>query len=114
MTVDKVPLPDQLVEPEPQIHKAILNRNGSVKKGEFITQAQAITERQNGNEVVVCGPILRKNRDLAQIIEKSANGTWKRCPPHANAGWNALPHYQPDPRPPSGHTFYETDNRKAV
>ena len=26
----------------------------------------------------------------------------------------ALPHYQPDPRPPSGHTFYETSNRRAV
>ena len=42
-----------------------------------------------------------------------ANGNPKRCPPHPNAGVHALPHYQPDPRPPDGHTFYETTNLKA-
>ena len=31
----------------------------------------------------------------------------------ANAGPLALPHHQPDPRPPDGHTFYETPNRKT-
>jgi hypothetical protein len=24
-----------------------------------------------------------------------------------------LPHFQPDPRPPEGHTFYETQRLKA-
>lgn len=48
-------------------------------------------------------------------IERSANGlNTKREPPHLSAGPNALPHYQPDPRPPDGHTFYETPNLKAL
>jgi hypothetical protein len=78
-----------------------------------ITQAQAEALRQNGGEVVVCGPNLAANRALAQAIEHNANGHYKRCPPHQNAGPHALPHYQPDPRPPTGHTFYETPNRHA-
>jgi hypothetical protein len=58
---------------------------------------------------------LAANRTVAQAIERNANGTAKRCPPHRNAGPFALPHFQPDPRPPDndGHTFYETPNRKA-
>jgi hypothetical protein len=62
----------------------------------------------------VCGPDLKQNRSLAYTIERNANGSAKRCPPHPNAGPNALPHYQPDPRPPAGHAFYETPNRKAL
>jgi hypothetical protein len=61
----------------------------------------------------VCGKDLAANRDLAKTIEHAANGTYKRCPPHANAGADALPHYQPNSRPPAGHTFYETTNRKS-
>ena len=30
------------------------------------------------------------------------------------AGPFALPHFQPDPRPPEGHVFYVTDHRKAA
>jgi hypothetical protein len=78
-----------------------------------ISQAQAEALSQNGREVVVCSPDLAANRPLGQAIEQNANGRWKRCPPHLNAGPHALPHVQPDPRPPGGHTFYETLNRKA-
>jgi hypothetical protein len=28
-------------------------------------------------------------------------------------GPGALPHFQPDPRPPEGHCFYETTTRKS-
>lgn len=97
----------------PTIYAAALGADGSVMKGAQLTQAAAEAHRQSGQDVVVCGPTLRENRRLAQLIELNANKCVKRCPPHANAGPQALPHYQPDPRPPRGHTFYETDNRKA-
>lgn len=99
---------------QPQIFEASLGANGSVVRGQAITQAQAEARRQVGQDVVVCGPNLSANRTLARAIEIGGNGTAKRCPPHGNAGQLALPHYQPDPRPPAGHTFYETPNRNAV
>jgi hypothetical protein len=98
---------------QPSIHEATLGDNGAVLKGKVITQAEAEASRRNGQHVVVCGRDLAANRRLAQAIERNANGVCKRCPPHARAGSRALPHYQPDPRPPAGHTFYETPNRKA-
>jgi len=107
----KPPLPAPA--PPPEIYAASLGANGAVVKGLALTQAQAEAERQIGNDVVVCGVDLAANRRLAGEIERNANGNAKRCPPHVNAGPHALPHYQPDPRPPDGHTFYETPNRKA-
>lgn len=98
----------------PTIHEACLVEEGGVKKGASITQAQAEKRRTLGQDVVVCRPDLAANRALAKTIERNANGSWKLCPPHANAGPHALPHCQPDPRPPAGHTFYETPNRKAI
>ncbi|MEW4570645.1 hypothetical protein AB1L88_22505 [Tautonia sp. JC769] len=100
--------------PQPLIHEAILGPGGSVIRGEVMTQFQAEAIRTRGRDVVVCGPDLAANRSLARTIEINANGTAKRCPPHATAGPQALPHYQPDPRPPAGHTFYETPHRKAT
>jgi hypothetical protein len=100
--------------PQPQIYEATLGPNGSVVRGNLVTQAQAESIRKGGGDVVVCGPNLAANRSLAHTIELNANGSAKRCPPHQNEGPSALPHYQPDPRPPSGHTFYETQNRKAI
>jgi hypothetical protein len=102
-------------EPHPaQIYEATLGGDGAVIKGKLITQADAEVRRQSGLDVVVCGSDLSVNRALAHSIERNANGSVKRCPPHPNAGSHALPHYQPDPRPPDGHTFYETPRRKAL
>jgi hypothetical protein len=98
----------------PQIFKASLGSEGRVIKGEQIDQAEAEVLRKAGQDVVVCGPDHRANRSLAGQIERNANGTAKRCPQHPNAGRYALPHFQPDPRPPEGHTFYETSNRRAA
>jgi hypothetical protein len=98
----------------PQIHEASLGRRGSVVKGRSITQAEAEARRKAGEDVVVCGPNLGANRRLAGEIERNANGKVKLCPPDDKAGPNSLPHWQPDPRPPDGHTFYETPNRKAT
>jgi hypothetical protein len=96
------------------IYQATLGPAGAVVRVQpAIVQAQAEALRRNGGEVVVCGPNRDANRALAQAIEHNANGHWKRCPPHRNAGPHALPHFQPDPRPPAGHTFYETPNRHA-
>src|SRR5437588_10623152 len=80
---------------KPQIFEASLGANGSVVRGQLLTQAQAEASRQAGQDVVVCGPNLSSNRAFAQAIERNANGTAVRCPPHANAGPQALPHYQP-------------------
>jgi hypothetical protein len=99
---------------QPAIHEATRLPGGAVRKGKAITQAQAEALRQSGQDVVVCGPSHVVNMNLARDIEYNANGSYKRCGPHAWAGPNGLPHYQPDPRPPSGHTFYETANRHAL
>lgn len=80
----------------------------------MISQAEAELRRKSGDDVVVVGPNLQANRTLAQAIELNANGYAQRHPPHPSAGLNALPHYQPKFRPPAGHAFYETPNRKAV
>src|SRR5437868_14696445 len=107
------PPPAALPSP-PVIHEATLLAGGAVRKGKVITQAQAETLRRTGQNVVVCGPHHGGNMNLARDIEHNANGSYKRCGPHAWASQNGLPHYQPDPRPPAGHTFYETANRHAL
>jgi hypothetical protein len=96
-----------------QIFEATTGSFGAVNKGNEITEAEAVARRRAGLDVVVCGSDLATNRRLAGQIEGAANGRYKRCPPHANAGQHALPHYQPEERPPEGHTFYETEQRKA-
>ena len=110
------PAPTRTSTP-PKIYGATIRAlDGAVVKGKEITQADAEKSRRAGGNVVVCGPDHDANMDLAQQIEQNANGRWKRCPFHPNAGPKALPHFQPDPRPPGdrGHTFYETAKRKAV
>lgn len=113
MAKEEKPKPPTPPDP-PKVYEAELRGDGSVVRGRAITQAEAEARRRSGQDVVVCGPDLPSNRRLAGAIERSASGNAKRCPPHARSGPNALPHYQPDPRPPAGHTFYETPNRRAV
>jgi hypothetical protein len=98
------------------IYEARLGPNGAViRMPPPINQAQAIAIRQNDGNVVVCGPNKTMNSITARDIEQAANGHWKRCKPHINAGPNALPHYQPDPRGQTiGHTFYETDTKHPL
>ncbi|MBI3462791.1 MAG: hypothetical protein HY000_06990 [Planctomycetes bacterium] len=99
--------------PARRIYKPTLGTGGDVIRGVKITEAEAVLERQAGREVVVCGDKLMDNRDVAERIERTANVNCKPCPVHFAAGPGALPHFQPDPRPPDGHCFYETVNRKA-
>jgi hypothetical protein len=100
----------------PLIYEARLGTNGAVIRVQPpINQAQAIAIRQKDGNVVVCGPNKTTNSVLARDIEHAASGLWKRCKPHINAGPNALPHYQPDPRGQTiGHTFYETDTKHPL
>jgi hypothetical protein len=73
----------------------------------------AIARRRSGLDVVVCGVDLKANRALAASVE-SAVGPYQRGVPHTrHAGPLALPHFQQAATPPAGHTFYETENRKA-
>ncbi len=95
------------------IFEAFLGSDGLIR-GKSITMEQAVLLRRNGTDVGVIGKDLAANRSLARQIENLANGKVKRCPHHSNAGPNASPHFQPDPRPPEGHTFYETPNRKSL
>ena len=98
------------------IYEARLGANGAViRVPPPINEVQAIAIRQNDGNVVVCGPDKMANSITARDIEQAANGRWKRCKPHVNAGPNALPHYQPDPRGHTiGHTFYETDTKHPL
>jgi hypothetical protein len=96
------------------IHEAFLGSGpgGFVEYGAEIDVAAAVARRRADLDVVVRGDDVNANRRLAAAIE-SAVGPCKRSEPHRLAGPHALPHYQPDPRPPAGHTFYETPRRKA-
>jgi hypothetical protein len=100
----------------PTIHEATLDSgpSGAVLRGLEISLETAIARRQVGLDVVVCGGSLRENRALARKIE-SAVGPAERQQPHKRAGPHTLPHFQPEKRPPKGHTFYETEQpgRKA-
>jgi hypothetical protein len=109
-----VPQTSQLPVAAPTIYEATLLSAGGVKKGNVVTQTYAESLRKKGLDVVVCGPHHGANMSVARDIERNANGSFKRCPPHPKAGPNSLPHYQPDPRGPAGHTFYETANRHAL
>jgi len=99
----------------PTIHEAerAPGASGAVWWGTEIDFATAVARRQVGQDVVVCGDDLRANRAAALAIE-SAVGPAVRGQPHKqSAGPLALPHFQQATPPPGGHTFYETDKRKA-
>lgn len=106
--------------PEPIIYEASVGAPGTgtvfrVPPPTPITQAQAVALRKAGIDIVVCGPVTNANYAVARDIEEAAvgAGNWIRHRPHVNAGPSALPHCQPNPRPPAGHSFYETENRHA-
>jgi hypothetical protein len=95
----------------PRIFEATLEPgpSGFVLRGSEITREHAIARRIAGGDVVVCGDEIKANARLAREIE-TAVGPCRQEPPHKESGPHALPHFQPNPRPPDGHTFYETEN----
>ena len=101
------------MHPPPRIYKGIVGTGGDVIRGVEIDEPTAIAERKAGRDVVVCGPELGDNRDLAKKIETVANGNCVEHSPHPSSGPGALFHFQPDPRPPDGHCFFESKTRKS-
>src|SRR5947209_15390335 len=99
----------------PTIHEAELasGSSGAVLWGAELDFAAAVARRRAGLDVVVRGDDLNANRRLALGIE-SAVGPAQRGVPHTvTAGPLALPHFQQVTPPPTGHCFYETEQRKA-
>src|SRR5436309_11140467 len=94
------------------IHRAVRGSHGKVVRGVKITETEAVAEYAAGNDIVVCGGTTSENRGIARGIAAAA-GPYKLEKPHTRSGYYALPHFQPDPRPPDGHVFYETEKRKA-
>jgi hypothetical protein len=95
----------------PRIFEAALDGgpSGIVLRSLEIALEDAIARRKAGLDVVVCGDDTKANARLARQIETGV-GPCKQEPPHKDAGVHALPHFQPNARPPQGHTFYETEN----
>ncbi len=90
--------------------------SGDVTKGVEVDKQEAIDYfRKNGYDLVVCGPDPTENRREASNIEHAASGVGNVIlhPANADAGANALNHYQAINPPPHGHCFYETKGRKA-
>jgi hypothetical protein len=101
--------------PAPTIHEAerATDLSGAILWGMEIDIPAAVARRQNGADVVVRGDDVDANRHAATTIE-AAVGPYQRGAPHKQtAGPLALPHFQQRSPPPAGHTFYETDKRKA-
>src|SRR5437016_5573952 len=90
-----------------KIHEAALasGPSGAVVKGPEIDLATAIARRRAGLDIVVCGNDVKANGRLAKQIE-AAVGPYEQETPHQKAGPHALPHFQPQERPPFGHAFY--------
>jgi len=100
--------------PAPTIHRATRGSLGRVIRGAEITQAEAIAAYAAGNDVVVCGDAIAATRAVAQAIANAVGPNKRNIPHTKTAGVYALPHFQPDPRPPDGHVFYETEKKKAA
>ncbi len=62
---------------------------------------------------MVCGDETKSNRRLARDIEAGVGPPTKAQPPEPKAGPLALPHFHQQSRDPDGHSFYETDKKKA-
>jgi hypothetical protein len=98
------------------IHEAELasGPSGAVEYGAEIEEAAAIARRSRGEDIVVRGDDTSTNRSRAFKIEAQVGVPSKPQFPHAStAGPMALPHYHQKSRSPGGHTFYETERRKA-
>src|SRR4051794_25410051 len=99
----------------PRIFSASLESgpSGFVIRGAELDLEAAITRRRASDDVVVCDGPLRANRNLARTIEAGVGTPTRPQEPHKNAGPHALPHFHQESRLVGGHTFYETDRRKA-
>ncbi len=97
------------------IHEATLagGPSGAVLRGAELELATAAARRLAGRDVVVCGDDPDANRRLARAVEAAVGLPTRPQAPHRSAGPHALPHFHQASRSPDGHTFYETEKRKA-
>lgn len=87
--------------------------SGAVLYGPELTREQAVGRREKGLDIVVRGLDTKSNRIFARGIEAEVGHPTPPQAPEKNAGPLALPHFHQDSREPEGHSFYETDKRKA-
>jgi hypothetical protein len=100
----------------PTIHEAELvsGPSGAIEYGDEIDEPTAVARRKNGQDIVVRGDDTRINRSLTYKIEAQVGPASKPQFPHTSrAGLMALPHFHQQSRSPMGHSFYETEKRKA-
>jgi hypothetical protein len=96
-----------------RIYKAFQGSLGRVVRGDEISFAKAVVEYGASRDVLVCGD--HPDTFAMGKMIASAVGPYIRQNAHTRtAGLYALPHFQPSQRPPDGHVFYETANRKAA
>jgi hypothetical protein len=98
------------------IHEADLasGPSGAVEYGAELGEAAAVARRQSKGDIVILGDATAANRRLAYKIEAQVGTPSRPQFPHTSlAGQMALPHFHQQSRSPEGHTFYETDKRKA-
>jgi hypothetical protein len=98
------------------IHEAELapGPSGAVQYGAEIDEVTAVARRSRGEDIVVRGDDTNTNRLRAFKIEARVGTPSKPQFPHTStAGPMALPHFHQQSRSPGGHTFYETERRKA-
>jgi hypothetical protein len=106
-------------QPEPvpaTIHEAELasGPSGAVEWGAFIDMDAAVMRRRAGLDIVVRGDNVSANRALARTVEALVGPPSRPQFPHTStAGSQALPHFHQQSRSPAGHSFYETEKRKA-
>lgn len=100
---------------QPTIHEAERESgpSGAVLRGARIDLAAAVLRKRAGQDVVVCGGDIDANRRPAVQVEPAVGAATRPQAPHRSAGPMALPHLHQANRSPDGHTFYETDRRKA-
>ncbi len=102
--------------PEAIIHEAELasGPSGGVLYGKQLSKTEAIARRKSGEDIVVRGADSKANKALAREMEAAVGPPSRPQFPHTRtAGPRALPHFHQQARVPKGHSFYETDKRKA-
>ena len=114
MATDPGP-PPSAATPQATIHEAglVSGPSGAVERGAELTFDEAVARRSAGEDIVVCGEDTDFNRRLAGQIEAAVGQRTPPQPPERKAGPQALPHFHQASRDPDGHSFYETDRRKA-
>ncbi len=97
-----------------KIHRATRGSLGRVIRGAEVSEREAVAVYGAGGDVEVCDGAADENRRVAQRIANAVGPNQRQVPHQKQAGPYALPHFQPNPRPPEGHVFYETEHKKAA